>query len=196
MRTFLAILAGALAIFVGAQLTFGGLTIYQGLFDPNAQPDWQAAAGPTTFIGFTEYAPGTTITDQYAHLGVLFGAGDPDFITVGDNGILNALTVADLRFTEPIHAFAVNMQSATRFKFYLGDTLVAEPLGSYGIGFVGFTADFAFDRVVLWNYPQPPPLFTWIFIDDIHFQTIPAPGAMALFGAAVLGIGRRRRRRS
>ncbi len=61
--------------------------------------------------------------------------------------------------------------------------------------FIGITSDQAFDRAQIWfSHPdmQVPGGQGW-YLDDVHYSTVPAPGALIMFAVAGLGITRKRR---
>lgn len=162
---------------------------------------WLDAAGESTYIGFTEYAVGTTVTSQYASLGATFTDGDDSIFpgwasfptdgmgligSFGDFGLDRPITV---QFDTPRLAVAVDFPSAVWMKLYAGSQLVGQT-GTFVKGFTGsfagVTSSVAFDRVVFDNDAT-------IGIDSLYFgPAVPAPSAVGILVALV---GSRRSRR-
>jgi hypothetical protein len=165
-------------------------------------PGWQGAAGLYSTVTFGEIPAYTTVTNQYASIGLLFTSSDLDTtdpfdnITYPQDGYgLDGNCQVELTFSQPITAIGWHFPGTLSAKFYLGDLQVAADgfLGLAGqSNFVGFSGDLQFDRVELKKFP-------WnecgdIGIDNIYFSTIPAPGAaVGLVGLLMLR-GRRRER--
>lgn len=160
---------------------------------------WESAAGSFSTCDFTGFPEWTIITDQYSYLGVSFTGPAPNLIHFGGNGIypqdewgLNANGVLELTFQEPVYAVAGHGPGKWRYKLYLGDSLVGETffyLGGPG-DFAGVISDIAFDRVQF----EPGQFNGIMFMDNVYFSAIPAPGAMGVLAVGALGFGRRARR--
>jgi hypothetical protein len=167
---------------------------------------WQAAAGTSTYIGFTEHPVSTIITDQYASLGVTFTDGD-DAIFTSDPGLLpidgrglrghwgqfgfyKPITV---QFDAPRYAVAADFVGGSIIKLYMGNQLVGQSgdfVPAWTGPFGGVTSTVAFDRVVLDNGAT-------IGIDSLYFgAAVPGPGGALLLLAAGGASARSRRRRS
>jgi hypothetical protein len=166
---------------------------------------WQAAAGTSTYIGFTEYPVGVIITNQYAELGVTFTDGD-DSIDLGSTsyptdgrglmghwgqfGFYKPITV---QFDAPRYAVAADFVGGSIIKLYMGNQLVGQSgffVPAWTGPFGGVTSTVAFDRVVLDNGAT-------IGIDSLYFgAAVPGPGGALLLLAAGGVSARSRRRRS
>jgi hypothetical protein len=159
--------------------------------------EWIDAVGDFTTIGFTEFPHGTWVFDQYAHLGAHFVDG-ADIILCCDPGLfpedgagLNGNSVTRVRFDGSVHYVAVDYPGYVRFQLYDdGDLLYENDWFGHGqIGqFGGVISAESFDEIRLTD-----PIGDQVFIDDLHFgPPIPAPGAIGLFGIALLAGPRRR----
>ncbi len=188
----------ACAVLAGSAPASASLTIYDGNFD-----GWSAAVGAVTKVGFDDLAPNEWVTTQYASLGITFGFGDPDIHdmipgTFIDGHGIDGNCVVDMRFGSPIYGFGAVFPGLPKFQLYLGSTLVESTgffVGSPG-HFTGVATTTAFDRVLMSGTFVPPPFpCSQVAVDDVYFQTIPAPPSAAAMLIAVLTAGRRSRRR-
>jgi len=159
---------------------------------------WQAAAGSFATITFTEIPAGTFLDTQYANLGVVFTDGT-DLVFLNSMFINDGTGVRSVEddlisvaFTQPMTAIAVDFPGAVTFRLYNQGQLIYTSgiFGSNGIGwFGGLISTQPFDAAVIIDP------FEYVFIDDLFFgPPIPAPGALALLGAAGLLAPRHRRR--
>ncbi len=158
---------------------------------------WHSAVAQHESVDFTQFPPGTQITDQFdgftvANLTFIHNAAsfvDGHGLT-GSDGIL-------LQFDTPQHAIAVDHLGVVQFSLYFEGTLVATSnVFSYAPPspfFSGVISDVAFDEVYMFK-PQPPFNNNVISIDTLYWGTIPGPGALALLGVAFLQTTRRRSR--
>jgi len=160
---------------------------------------WSPAAGSTSTITFGELPPGTLVTDQYAGLGVTFTDPDPNFCGIvsgaSDGFALNGFDLIEVTFAAPILSFGWDHPGWTRARFYLGDVLVFNT-GYVGNGtwtFNGIVSTMPFDRVQLNDLPSAGGVHD-VFVDNMHFSTIPAPHAAAVLGVGAAMLSRRRRR--
>jgi hypothetical protein len=157
---------------------------------------WQAAIASYTTIGFTGFPDFTIITDQYADQGALFADGNDSIncceplIFPRDGAGLEGNDAIRIIFDHPQTAIAVHLPGAvifelfdTRNLFYESDVLGGVQAGA----FAGLISDQPFDAVTLSDDIGD------IFIDDLHFGTIPAPGATSLLVIGALAPRRRRR---
>ncbi len=173
-------------------------TVQAGLVEFwNDAEGWHSAVGHHESVDFTQFPPGTQITDQFdgftvdnltfIHNSASFSDGHG---LRGRDGIL-------LQFDTPQHALAVEHLGVVRFTLYLKSELVGTTTGfSYPgvpgpVYFSGVTSGVPFDEVYMFR-PMPPFPSNVISIDTLYWGTIPAPGALALLGIAFLQTRRRR----
>jgi hypothetical protein len=166
---------------------------------------WQAAASSFTTVDFVENAPPASVLfDHFIDYGVLLhrpGSFNPaipywgrftnqDSNYIHDAGGLAAAVPHAFRFLAPIHAFAylpLSYGGGDAVSLYLGGNFVAnvvDPGQPIGL-FRGLHSTSAFDEVRFSSI---------LYLDDIYFQTVPAPGALALIALAAPLAGTRRRR--
>ena len=82
LRKTTGLMAAAIMAWPGNGVVFGGFMEFTD------KDEWIAAVGDFTTIGFTGFPDGTFITDQYAHLGILFTDGN-DNIFLNDGAFPN-----------------------------------------------------------------------------------------------------------
>lgn len=182
----------------------------------NDEAGWLAAAGAVTTIDFVERStpPGGIEHLYYNHyepLGVLLtypGGLDPSVPwwrrfdstlpsfgpLLRDNGGLlypvNTTGILGFRFDQPIHAFAlvplaISGGADTYFSLWLGGRFIGNRnLYTSQSSHRGLYSDEPFDEVRL-NYQ--------FSLDNIYFQTVPAPGVLAAMAIAMPVVRRRRR---
>jgi hypothetical protein len=159
---------------------------------------WEAAAGSWSTADFTGFPDNTPIDEQYAYLGVHFVDGydfvvlDPEYTTFpNDAAGLDGNELIDLVFDVPMSSIAADFPRFLTIELYYQDELfyTSNEFGVGGVGnFGGLVSTDPFDRAVIWDFDEQ------VGLDDLHFgPPIPAPSAMALIGAALIGIRRRRR---
>jgi hypothetical protein len=164
---------------------------------------WHAAAGPHTALTFVEHRSFTTITNQYANLGVTFTDGN-DFVFVtpsfpSDNhGLMSIdgsgnLGTIHISFDAPQFWFALDFTGNMRVQLYSRSQLVFET-NTYSAGFtpfVGLVSSDSFDGAIVFD-----PDDDIITVDNIYVgPPIPAPGALALLNIGALALTGKRRRR-
>jgi hypothetical protein len=159
--------------------------------------EWQAAVGDFTTIDFTEHPPGTIVTDQYEELGILFTEGND--VILDSSVFLNdgfglwgpAFDDVTVEFDAPRHWIAIDFPGAAVIQLYLDGELFFESriFGGSGEGFFGgLVSSEPFDSAFIFD-----PTLNGVAIDDLHFgPPIPAPGALALLGLALLAPRQRR----
>jgi hypothetical protein len=156
---------------------------------------WEAAAGSWSTADFTGFPMGTPIDEQYAYLGVHFVDGY-DFVVLSDGFLndgagLDGNEYVDLVFDAPMYWIAADFPGGLTIDLhYEGEFFYQSSyFGPGGLGnFGGLVSTEPFDRAVIWDFDEQ------VNLDDLHFgPPIPAPSAMALIGAALLGIRCRRR---
>jgi MYXO-CTERM domain-containing protein len=187
--------AAALALALSAQ---AAVTVHDSF------ASWSAEAEPFTTITFGEIPLFSTVTDQYASLGVLFTDIAPnktdgfDTIVFPEDGYgLKGYPIIELTLLSPATGIAAHFPGGIRFRLFSGDVMIFESpyLGGSGYGFFGgVVSDLSFDRVQIVDQisSTPDPAMA---VDNLYisFAPVPAPGAaVALLGVALLG-GRRRR---
>jgi hypothetical protein len=199
-------LVGSFAAFAAATHSFAEITPYV-----NNESGWLTAAGAVTTVDFVENSPpGYVYFDHYAASGVIFTRGGEPFNPavpwwyrfdrttdffgplISDNGgIASAVSQfpLGLRFTAPIHAFAfkpLDLIGPWGLTLYRSGVQIGGlVLGGLGPTHRGFYSDEAFDEV-RFNGAR--------YLDNIYFQTVPAPGVLAAIAIAMPMVGRRRRR--
>jgi hypothetical protein len=159
--------------------------------------EWFATVGPVTTIDFTGFPDGTSITDQYSNLGVLFtGGGESisccaDSIFPNDGAGLTSHSGIHLAFLDPQESIALDFTGAVQFELYSeGELTYTSPEFGVGTGiFVGLVSTEPFDMAVIFD-----PLDSLVVIDDLHFG-VPAPSSLAALSLGLL-LARRRRQRS
>jgi len=170
---------------------------------------WQAqVAAPTTLLTFADIAPPglpVIFTDQYASLGVVASQGD-DIIKYLRSGGTDGwrlhgrdITVPggdpsiELEFASPIGAIGFTANGGFQLDLFLRGLPVATDLSIGPFGppwkFVGVVSDIQFDKAHL----RPTGPGTGVIIDDLYFETIPAPAAAPLLLLAAYHCSRRRR---
>lgn len=162
---------------------------------------WQAAAGSSTFIGFTGYPSDTIITNQYAAQGLLFTDGN-DFIQnspswIDGSGLLSTEFTspyggrARLSFSQSRRDIAVEFPGTVVIELYAGGQLTFTSTYYNGAftPFVGLHSSTPFDTAILYDGFDPV-----LAIDNIYFgPAVPAPSVITLFAAGALTPRRRRK---
>jgi PEP-CTERM motif len=162
---------------------------------------FNSVVGPHPLIKFDDLPSGTILNNQYSGLGVLFPDGNDttqandSFLTdgvglTGANQDVNA--VITVQFTSAINAVGADFPGALRIQIFNGATLVGTSanFGSAGTGFFGgIVSDMPFDRAILSDWMDDR-----VFVDNLHFASVPEPSAfaLALIGAGALWIRRSR----
>lgn len=163
--------------------------------DANA---WQDAVGQVTTIDFTGLPDTTPITDQYSDSGItvdepafIFG---PTLAAQNDKWGLHGPAGLRLYFDSPQNWVAIDHPGVAQFELYSEGELVHTSSLFFhgGLGnFSGLVSDTSFDEVYI--FKPDPPYNNNVFIDDLHWGTVPAPGALSLlFIASVLRTRHRR----
>jgi hypothetical protein len=168
-----------------------------GVQEFTSRAAWEAAVGGSfTTIGFTEYADGTIITDQYDSLGITFTDSNDSIVYappsfLNDSIGLGGGSIITLSFANVQYWVAVDYPGALDFELYRRGELVyaSGPFGLSGAGhYAGIVSSVPFDTVILDDWFDE-----YVFIDDLHFG-VPGPTAL---GAMLVGAGlvRTQRRR-
>jgi hypothetical protein len=154
---------------------------------------WESAAGDFTTITFTGYPEGTLINTQYAGQGVLFTDGldfshqSGAFLNDGA-GLFGAVDEIAVAFATPMNSIAADYPGLLKIKLYNAGQLIYSSADFSTIisHFAGLISTQTFDSAII-SDPAGS-----VYIDDLHFGAIPAPGGM---GLVVLGgvVARRRR---
>ncbi|MBL9121798.1 MAG: hypothetical protein JNL80_17975 [Phycisphaerae bacterium] len=137
------------------------------------------------------------MTDQYLSLGVEFT--DDDLNVTGlsggflDGAGVNGLAMIEGTFGSPIKAVAFHHPGFLKFRLYLGDTFVGQTgyLGGGGPSFFsGVVSTQWFDRMQVTDVLSDP--IDPVFVDNMYFSTIPAPGASCVLLSLLVRPRRRR----
>ena len=177
---------------VAALICASVLPAHAGVTEFTDRAEWETAVGQFTTIDFTGFPKGTTITDQYADLGVFFTDGN-DVIRMGEflfpndgwglgGGFFDDIEVS---FDAPQLWIAVQYPGDVRFELFDGGQLIFTSSDNFPGGGAGFFAGLVstqfFDAVIISD-----PTDSFVSIDDLHFG-VPAPPTLALlaFGAVV-----------
>jgi len=159
---------------------------------------WQSAVnGNYSTIDFTGFPDGTPISSQYANQGVTFTG--PEFIFasagfVNDGWGLHGPAGVHFTFDSPQNCVAVDFPGGVKFQLFSQGALVYTStfFQPGGVGnFAGLVSDTGFDEVYLYKRSGFP---NNVFIDDLHWGAVPAPGALSLLSIAPLRSRRTRRR--
>jgi MYXO-CTERM domain-containing protein len=158
--------------------------------------EWEANVGDFVTINFTEYPPGTVVTDQYRDLGILFTDGNDvidEWSGYNDGfGLWGpAFDDVTVQFASPQSQIAVHFPGAVQFILYGDGELIYESsVFSDGYStFAGLVSTEPFNAAVIRD-----PTLDGVAIDDLHFgPPIPAPGALSLLALGFIGSARRRR---
>ena len=181
---------------VAALICASALPAHAGVIEFTDRAEWEAAVGQFSTIDFTGFPKGTTITDQYADLGVFFADGN-DFIRMGEflfpndgwglgGGFFDDI---ELSFDTPQFWIAVNYPGNIQLGLLREGVLIytstvfSDILGN----FAGLLSTQPFDAALISD-----PSDDAVFIDDLHFG-VPAPGGLCLLALAAICHGRRRR---
>ena len=124
--------------------------------------EWTAAAGEFTTVDFTGFPEGTSITDQYADLGVTF-TGGLEHIALSENsfpndgaGLQSSFADIQAEFATPQFWIAVDFPGILQFELFSGGQLIYtssvffDSLGP----FAGLVSTEPFDRVKIFD-PSP-----------------------------------------
>ena len=160
---------------------------------------WASAAGPHSTITFAEFQY-QAITTQYSDLGVLFTADELNSTLLSpptfpeDGWGMDGNTIIELTFAEPIHAIGFHHPAYIGFVLWSGPNVsyTTEFFGTLQNRFGGITSDQPFDRV--WMLPANQDVGS-VYLDNLYFSTIPAPGVAACLASALVAGGFRCRRR-
>ncbi|MHC4406648.1 MAG: hypothetical protein ACYTG0_44055 [Planctomycetota bacterium] len=149
--------------------------------------EWIAAVGPFDTVDFTGFPDGTFITDQYAHLGVLFTDGNDNiFLNDGafpnDGAGLDGNGDINVSFDTPQAWIGVDFPGILRIELFANGQLIYTS-SDFGVGgpgtgnFAGLFCDEQFDAARLIDPAGEAA------IDDLHFG-VPSPSPLWLVGLA------------
>lgn len=186
-RNQLFVASAVASSFVMGRPSFAALTYY------NTFVSWSSQVSSYETIDFVSEQP-FVLSDQYSSQGVLFPDAN-DWVVgptaVGDHwGVIGSQSGsggATILFSAPQSSCALSFASLTKANFYSGDTFLGQ--GTAFSSFLGVTSDIAFDRIEI------VPVGGGFYLDNLHYSTVPAPGAAAWAVAAVLFARGRNRRR-
>jgi len=161
---------------------------------------WTPLVPSYTNLDFVGLTPGTFLNDQYLDLGVDFTDGGLIQFSLGiypqDGFGIYGGCIVDMLLDTPAYAVATHHPGYVRYFLDSGDSLIyVSPLDvTSGLNnFRGIVSSIPFGRVMFLGYTLAPPQCDEIAIDNIYFASIPAPGGVALFGAALRPTRRRGR---
>jgi hypothetical protein len=167
-------------------------------FEDEERPLWFDAAsdlGPITTIGFSEFGDGVLITEQYAHLGVHFTflgnftIGESFSVFPQDGWGLDGNTMIRLEFDDVQSGIAFDFPGAAEVDLFRDGELVHDSsrFGGSGAGRFGGVVGIEFDLAIIvdWTGDQ-------VFLDDLHFVSVPVPGGLTLVGMLLALPSRRR----
>jgi hypothetical protein len=158
---------------------------------------WQNIVGDHTTITFQGFPNHTLITDQYAHLGVLFTDGH-DFIRYNDSFLNDGVGLGStdiiygtihMSFAQPLYAIASDVLSLIDIQLFSDGRMIygSDPFDDSQSRFGGLISTVPFDAVVIRD-----PSDGAVSIDDLYFgPPIPAPGTLAAFAVVLLTPRRR-----
>jgi hypothetical protein len=170
-----------------------------GVTEFHDRASWQAAVGDFMTITFTEIPVNVFVTDQYAHLGVIFTDGndytDASSVYVNDGFGMDGYPggAINISFTTPQSWLAFDFPGFVQVEMFRNGRSVhiTNWFGVGGVGnFGGLVSSEPFDAVRMFD-----PFDPIVLIDDLHFG-VPAPGALVLIGVAALAPRRGLRRRA
>jgi hypothetical protein len=191
MKPLLSIIPAVLA----CQIASASFTTFK------VKSQWEAAAGPYDTMTFADLGGQALLSEQYLSKGVLFTDGDDVALFSGITFVNDSWGVYDnpglgwdfieFAFLEPQNWISAEFAGALRFELYLDDVFVAEhEFNDAGFGnFAGIVSTEAFTKVKLRDHFDGA-----IFVDDIHFGTIPTPPTAALLLGALLTARSRQRK--
>ncbi len=194
VHRYIAVHFGAIALL--SLTSFAGVQEY---FDDDRDAWFEdaAAIGSITTIGFNELGPDILVTHQYSSLGVEF-IGNPnftrgeDFIGFPEDGWgLDGNQVINLVFDSLQGGIATDHPGNTQFDLFFDGGLVysSSRFGGGGAGRFGGVLGIEFDEVLIVD-----PVDSSVFLDDLHFVSIPAPATALVYllqySHFVRGVGR------
>jgi|SaaInl4_150m_RNA_FD_contig_121_123679_length_698_multi_2_in_0_out_0_1 hypothetical protein len=155
-----------------------------------------------TMIDFTGLAAGTTLTNQYAGLDVMFDGSDTivnNTAFVEDGWGVYDIGTIELMFIAPMTHVGADFPGTLAIDLYQGTTLVASSadFGSTGTGFFGgrLTDDSFFDRVILSDWNGPVASIDTLYFGGVVGSVVPEPASLSLLGIGLAGMAIRRIRR-
>lgn len=200
-----AVMATAMSPLSAAVVTFTDISLWEAEVAPGTVFDFEGFAPPNSYTSGTPI-PGLSITvnGDYHYIVGRDYAGGVDSLN-GTDSLQAGYTdrAALIVFTSDVTAFGTLIGFTTdnpnpptgvfTASLYQGSTMVGTTYTSAPIqsGFLGFTSDIPFDRVIF-SHSLPS---TYLTYDNMTFTNVPEPTAAGLLmatGAAILGTRRRR----
>lgn len=195
-RIRIALIAGVFAVLAGARVSGAAVTYFEG---QDLRAEWEELAQDWATIGFTGFAAGHHITDEYedSH-GVRF-LDSTNQVLVGDvifpidgSGLAAGISgdIAEFELSTPSRAIAFLHPGTVFVTIYSGEEQLGfASFSSVGVDlFGGIISDVPFDRVTLSGGGGVAA------VDDILIGVVPGPGGLAVPILAALMGGPRRRR--
>lgn len=212
--------AAGLVATVCSRGAMASVTVFDG---PSAAWEWTAATGGSaTTIGFTGFADGTEVTDQFASQGVVFtqpghvvNVTDPQpasaLVSVNGSFVGSPVAASDgirANFDALMHALGLGVQASYGLVLVTlyreGAVVWAGQVGPlfnplptwYPPPFMGLVSDEGFDAVWISASNQPGDFpgnaHHSLAVESFAFSTVPGPGSIGMLLAALAAPRRRR----
>lgn len=187
----------ALQVLVVTYFTMSASAGAEEYFDADRQEwfDDASAKGVITTIGFNDLGADVLVTEQYADLGVHFtylgnftrGPAFPIFPR--DGWGLDGNEMVHLFFDDPQTGIAFDFPGAAEVDLFLDGTLVHDSsrFGAGGADRFGGVFGVVFNEAIIVDWADDN-----VFLDDLHFVSIPAPPCLPLFFAGFVTLRLRR----
>ena len=173
-----------------------------GIINFTDSATYDAATGVQTTISFDALPAGTTVTDQFADLGVIFTDGNDIWNIPSSIFYLSGRGTDDfgdiaLSFSSFHNSIGVNFPGALTIDLYNDAVFLgsSNDFGGAGTGFFGgITTDVAFNRAILRDWNDEAVYIENFRFDTVEASSVPEPTTALLAGLALALIGYRHRR--